>query len=123
MESSSILSIIDSNLGVLAKIVEVWGVLIIVLGGLVATYNFLRQHFSKEPNAYENLRSSLGKSILLGLEFLVAGDIIGTVAVEPTFTTLGVLSLIVLIRTFLSFSLEVEIEGRWPWSRVDRSLK
>lgn len=117
---SSILSYINSNLALLAKIIEVWGVLIIVLGGLYATFNFLRQHFSKTPNAYENLRSALGKAILLGLEFLVAGDIIGTVAVEPTFTTLGVLSLIVLIRTFLSFSLEVEIEGRWPWSRGER---
>jgi uncharacterized membrane protein len=55
---------------------------------------------------------------LLGLEFLVAGDIIGTVAVEPTFKSLGVLGLIVIIRTFLSFSLEVEINGRWPWQNA-----
>lgn len=62
-------------------------------------------------------RSNLGRSILLGLEFLVAADIINTVAVEPSVQSLIVLAGIVLIRTFLSFSLEVEITGRWPWQR------
>jgi uncharacterized membrane protein len=57
----------------------------------------------------------VGRAILLGLEFLVGGDIIRTVAVSPTFTSVGVLALIVLVRTFLSFSLEVELDGRWPW--------
>lgn len=57
----------------------------------------------------------LGRGILLGLELLVAGDIIHTVAVELTFETVGVLAIIVLIRTFLSFALEVELNGRWPW--------
>ena len=64
-----------------------------------------------------DFRSSLGRSILLGLEFLVAADIINTVAVEPTISSLLVLAGIVLIRTFLSFSLEVEIDGRWPWQK------
>jgi uncharacterized membrane protein len=64
---------------------------------------------------YRLYRQSLGRAILLGLEFLVAGDIIRTVAVSPTFTSVGVLAVIVLVRTFLSFSLEVELEGRWPW--------
>ena len=58
-----------------------------------------------------------GRAILLGLELLVAADIIGTVAITPSFESLGILALIVLIRTFLSFSLEVEIEGRWPWQK------
>jgi uncharacterized membrane protein len=62
-------------------------------------------------------RTDLGRSILLGLEFLVAADIIATVALKPTLESLAVLAGIVLIRTFLSFSLEVEIEGRWPWQR------
>ena len=62
-------------------------------------------------------RSSLGRAILLGLEFLVAADIINTVAVTPTLLSVAVLAGIVIIRTFLSFSLEVEIEGRWPWQR------
>ena len=66
-------------------------------------------------DAYKALRSNLGRSILLGLELLVAADIINTVAVEPTLTSIAVLAGIVAIRTFLSFSLELEIEGKWPW--------
>ena len=65
----------------------------------------------------ENTGSILGRAILLGLEFLVAGDIINTVAVDPTFRSVGVLAGIVVIRTFLSFSLEIEIQGRFPWAR------
>lgn len=65
--------------------------------------------------SYRALRQSIGRGILLGLELLVAGDIIRTVAIAPTFNSVGVLALIVLIRTFLSFSLEVELTGRWPW--------
>ena len=57
----------------------------------------------------------MGKAILLGLEFLVAADIIRTVAVEPTFTSVGVLAIVVAVRTFLSFTLDVELQGRWPW--------
>ncbi len=68
--------------------------------------------------AYRELRQSIGRGILLGLELLVAGDIIRTVAVTPTFTSVGVLAMIVAIRTFLSFSLEVELTGRWPWSQL-----
>lgn len=64
---------------------------------------------------YRQLRQDIGRAILLGLEFMVAGDIIRTVAVEPTVNGLLVLGGIVLIRTFLSLSLEVELEGRWPW--------
>jgi len=61
-------------------------------------------------------RQNLGRSILLGLELLVAGDIVRTVAVAPTLETVLVLALIVLMRTFLSMSLEVELKGRWPWN-------
>jgi uncharacterized membrane protein len=71
-------------------------------------------------HAYEVVRTVFGRSILLGLEFLVAADIIRTVAVEPSLRNVGVLALIVLIRTFLSFSLEVEIDGTWPWRRAAR---
>jgi hypothetical protein len=66
---------------------------------------------------YDDYRANLGRAILLGLEFLVAADIIGTVAVDPTLENLGVLAVIVAIRTFLSFALEVEIQGRWPWQQ------
>lgn len=101
-----------------AKVIEVVGVAIIVFGAFVATALFVRQLVGggKFQAAYLPYRSNLGRAILLGLEFLVAADIIGTVAVDPTFRSLGVLGLIVLIRTFLSFALEVEINGRWPWS-------
>lgn len=115
---SDILREINLNIGLVAKFIEVCGVLTIVLGGAVATIKFFKCQFTRTPNAYEDFRGSLGRAILLGLEFLVAGDIIGTVAVEPTFKSLGVLGLIVLIRTFLSFSLEVEIKGHWPWSGI-----
>ncbi len=71
------------------------------------------------PAAFHRYRANLGRGILLGLEHLVAADIIGTVAVTPSFENLAVLGLIVLIRTFLSFSLEVEIEGHWPWRRSE----
>ncbi len=68
---------------------------------------------------FQDVRQRLGRGILLGLEFLVAADIIHTVAVELTFRTVGVLAIIVLIRTFLSFTLEVELTGRWPWQDRD----
>ena len=72
---------------------------------------------SEPLSVYRSYRQLLGRSILLGLELLVAADIIRTVAVTPTFESVGVLAIIVLIRTFLSFSLELEITGRWPWQK------
>src|SRR5262245_50817410 len=92
--------------------VDVAGVAVIACGALIATGVFIhrllhrREEFS---DAYRLYRQSLGRAILLGLEFLVAGDIIRTVAVSPTLAGVGVLAVIVLVRTFLSFSLEVEL--------------
>ncbi|MBG6192406.1 putative membrane protein [Arthrobacter sp. CAN_A212] len=98
--------------------IEVAGVLVIVAGMLVATLLAAAALMKrKERDIYDTYRRRLGRSILLGLEFLVAGDIIRTVAVTPTFYSVGVLALIVLIRTFLSFSLELEITGKWPWQK------
>ena len=96
---------------------EIAGVGVIVIGTLVASVVVLRRVAGGADPAdrYHDYRARIGRAILLGLEFLVAADIIGTVAVEPTFTNLGVLAIVVLIRTFLSFSLEVEINGHWPW--------
>ena len=103
-----------------ARVIEVTGVAIITLGAIAASVHFLLQllRSGSSRTIYNAYRASLGRAILLGLEFLVAADIIGTVAVDPTLDNLGVLGVIVLIRTFLSFSLEVEIEGRWPWQQA-----
>lgn len=97
--------------------IEVAGTLVIVIGILGAGYAFVRDLAQGRPRreAFRACRSALGMAILLGLELLVAADIISTVAIEPTLSSLAVLAGIVLIRTFLSFSLEVEIDGRWPW--------
>src|SRR3954470_14156495 len=101
--------------------IEVTGVGIIVIGAAAATVVFVYGGLVSVgcPAAFRLYRANLGRGILLGLELLVAADIIGTVAVTPSFENLAILGLIVLIRTFLSFSLEVEIEGRWPWQRAE----
>lgn len=100
--------------------VEIVGTAIIVVGAFGTLGAFLIGMVRSTTNRatlIADFRSGLGRSVLLGLEFLVAADIINTVAVEPTIESLLVLAGIVLIRTFLSFSLEVEIDGRWPWQR------
>jgi uncharacterized membrane protein len=110
---------VDAVMHLITTVIEIAGVGIIVISAIVAAFLFLRQGLGNRDwnTAYEGLRANLARGILLGLEFLVAADIIGTVALTPTFESLGVLAGIVVIRTFLSFSLEVEIEGRWPWQR------
>jgi len=92
------------------------GVAIIVCAMIFAMARFAR-NLSIGADSYRQLRRDLGRGILLGLEFLVAADIIRTVAVEPTLQNVLVLGLIVLIRTMLSMTLEVELEGRWPWQQ------
>lgn len=96
-------------------IIDGTGVLIVIAGTVIASWNFLRQGKGNWRNAYHDYRQDLGRAILLGLEFLVAGDIVRTVAVEPTMERVLVLGLVVLIRTFLSTSLELELNGKWPW--------
>ncbi|MDC6350904.1 DUF1622 domain-containing protein [Zeaxanthinibacter sp. PT1] len=97
--------------------VESIGILVIVLGILFYLFRFLIKLNSANRVNYASLRQSLGKSILLGLEILVAADIISTVVAEPSLRSVAILGLIVLIRTFLSWSLEVELEGRFPWQK------
>ncbi len=99
---------------IVSRFIELAGLAVIVGGGVFAVIRF-GINLKNRMAPYPMLRKDLGRSILLGLEFLVAGDIISTIAVEPTLASVSVLGLIVLIRTFLSFSLEVEINGRWPW--------
>ena len=98
---------------------EAVGGAIIVFGIVVSLIVLIRQVARGGPaqGAFAEARKDIGRSILFGLEVLVAGDIVLTVAVTPTLTSVGVLAAIVLIRTFLSFTLEVEIEGRWPWQK------
>lgn len=93
------------------------GVLVVVGGAVVATARLLVHRLSGVGEYYRGFRQDLGRAIVLGLEFLIAGDIIRTVVVAPTLQNVLVLGLIVLIRTFLSLSLQLEIEGKLPWSR------
>ena len=103
-------------MGSVTKLFEVLGVGVILAGLLMAAVQaVVLMARGKGHLAYERVRATFGRSILLGLELLVAGDIIRTVAVDPTLNNLMVLGLLVIIRTFLSWSLEVEIDGRWPW--------
>jgi uncharacterized membrane protein len=101
-----------------ALVIEILGALIIVAGvaRVAVTRGTLRYLIQLDrPGAFERYKQQMGRSLLLGLEFLVAGDVVRTVALEPTLVNVAVLGLLVLIRTFLSWSLAVEIEGRWPW--------
>lgn len=100
----------------ISKIIEVIGVLTIFGGAVYALIKFLIS-FTKDQNAYILLRQTLGKSILLGLEILIAADIMATVVDNPTIKEVAILGGIVLIRTFLSLSLQVELEGRFPWQK------
>ncbi|MGH7984007.1 MAG: DUF1622 domain-containing protein [Candidatus Udaeobacter sp.] len=93
------------------------GVFIVVGGALLATVRLAIRRAHAAGNYYVSYRQDVGRAILLGLEFLIAGDLIRTVVVAPTMQNVAVLGLIVLIRTFLSLSLQLEIEGRLPWQR------
>lgn len=109
---------------VLMRATEAGGIALITVGLAAATVGFLHA-LGRRQSSFEDLytlyRRRLGQAILLGLELLVAADIIGTVAVTPSLASVGVLGLIVLIRTFLSMALEIEMEGRLPWRRHSRS--
>ena len=95
--------------------VDAAGVLVIVIGLVLATGRFLMRKTDGVNGPYRLYRQNLGRAILLGLELLVAGDIIRTVVVDPTLDNVIVLGLVVLIRTFLSTALQLELDGRWPW--------
>lgn len=101
-----------------ATALEMVAIAVICAGIVYATARATpRLRTGPEADLYKQYRQSLARAILLGLEILVAADIIGTVAVAPTWSNVGVLAVIVVIRTVLSWSLEVEIEGTWPWRR------
>ncbi|MCB9439250.1 MAG: DUF1622 domain-containing protein [Mycolicibacterium sp.] len=102
---------------IVGKWIDVIGVVIIAAGAVLAAGLAVGRTVRRTGDAYQTFRRQLGRAILLGLELLVAADIIRTVAVEPTLQNVGVLAVIVVIRTFLSWSLELEISGRWPWQK------
>lgn len=117
-------------IGSIGIAVDVVGVLVILAGVIVACARMVgfRPRDSRTGGGgdgvgprdrFEAFRQDLARAILLGLEFLIAGDIIRTVAVTPTLSSVALLGLIVLVRTFLSITLHLEVEGRWPWQKAD----
>lgn len=110
----------EQTISDVVKVVEAVGAGIMVLGGLASFVVFARRALRRPhvPGAYEQLRRDLGRSILLGLEVLIVADIVRTIIVDPTLESVAVLGIIVVIRILLSFSLEVEMDGVWPWRRA-----
>jgi uncharacterized membrane protein len=116
----------EESISQVVKVVEAFGAGIMVLGGFGAFVVFARDVLRTRAadGAYKALRRNLGRCILLGLEVLIVADIVRTIIVDPTLESVAVLGVIVVIRIILSFSLEVEIDGVWPWRRrqVDAGL-
>ena len=102
---------------------EIAGVLLIVGGLVIASARYALARETEGRDRYERYRHDLGRAILLGLEVLVAADIIQTVTFTPTMDSVVVLAMIVVIRTFLSWSLALELDGRWPWQRAAERIK
>jgi uncharacterized membrane protein len=108
----------EDTMEVVVRGFEVLGVAILVIGSVLALANFVRAVAGGDrTGAYERARLGVGRAILLGLEVLIIADIILTITVDATLESALTLGLVVLVRTFLSFSLEVELEGAWPWQR------
>lgn len=108
----------DDMMELVVRGFEVGGVAILVVGSLVAVVSAaLSSRRVGGRRAYEAARRNVGRAILLGLEFLIIADIVATITVDPTLQRAAALGVIVLVRTFLSFSLEIELEGSLPWRR------
>lgn len=100
-----------------ARVFEVVGVSIIVIGGVIALIGGLR-HFGSADSFFIDVRRSFGRPIILGLEVLVAADIIQTITIDPSFESVAVLGILVLVRIALSFSIDIEVDGVTPWRRA-----
>ena len=104
--------------------IEAIGVFVIVAGSFMSSVAFIRTvRILPEGIAYRTYRRQLGRSIILGLEFLIAGDIVRTVVVADTLENVAILGLIILIRSFLSVTLHLEVEGRWPWQAEKQDVQ
>ena len=106
-------------IGLIITGIEILAVIIIVITIAAATVQFLLKRLSRtrNKNTYHRYRVGLARAILLGLEVLIAADVVRTVVLDLTFQSIAILGLLVLVRTFLSWSLEVEIDRRWPWQK------
>ncbi|MEI7603635.1 MAG: DUF1622 domain-containing protein [bacterium] len=102
----------------ISKAIDIIGIAIIVIGLFVSSFIYILNLLEKNKSSYKLFRQNFGKVILLGLEFLIAGDIIITVATTPTLNDAIVLAVIVAVRMVISFQLQVEIHGRWPWKKI-----
>lgn len=110
---------ITSIFELVSEIIDILGVTVIVWGIILGTFRFVKTKLQRPPNerGFENYRKDLGRSLLLALEFLVAADIIRSVAIKPTLQSVTILAIIILIRTFLNVTMELEVNGRWPWQK------
>ena len=106
----------------IGEIIDGAGVAVLAIGAVMAAVAAAVRLGHHEAGVYRRFRQEFGRTILLGLELLVAGDIVRTVATKPTLISVGILAIIVLIRTFLSFSLGVELTGTWPWQNTPAGL-
>ena len=104
-----------------AKTIEAIGIVVIFIGLLYSLSVYVKELIKRKKNCYGTLRKSLGKFILLGLEILIAADIVATVVTTPSLRSVTILGIIVLIRTFLSLSIQVEIEGKFPWQKTSNN--
>lgn len=104
----------------LGQVLDIFGIGVIVIGVFTASGLFLKEFLTfrkKEQDIYKIYRGNIGRSILIGLEIIVGGDIIRSVVGQPDFRTFALLGFIILIRTFLSITFDMELEGKWPWKR------
>jgi uncharacterized membrane protein len=111
MNSITLIRIIELT----ARMLEFVGVAVIGISFVYAGFRGLRDYLQKKPDAYGGVKIFIGRGLQLGLEFLVAADVISTVTVEPTMEKILALGLLIVVRTLLSWSIAVEVEGCWPW--------
>ncbi len=120
-ERTGMAGLIAPVLEPVAVALEFFGIAVIVIGVVAASVAYLKDCYTASAEtAYIRYRANLGRGILLGLEVLIGADIIATIISPLTWDSVGLLGLVVIIRTFLSFSLEAEIDGEWPWQRRSR---